>query len=450
MTKRHRTILFYILVFLFVVVAPTLLVYSLGYRVDWETKRITQTGAFFVKVSPSRADVFVNGTLQKKTDYLFGTALAGNFTPKEYELRVFKQGYHPWTKTLPITQQHVTDAKNITLIPKDISFQVVEDNILDFWVAPNQNLVLLQTQNTDRTWQLTLWDLKANSKTKVKEQESFTEGLWNIQWAKDSVRFLVEISKREQLQRFVYHTKGAECAFKNPCTLDFLPPGITDITFGSTGIFFLQQGTLFTADYLVSTVTLHGPKQVLTYLADNNTLYYLDQKGMLWANETPLLKDPISPVQETPYIILRFGNTTLLQKNSTLFLVKDLQLGELLSGVQNTRLNPNAQKIVLLTNTELWIYYLVRQEDQPQKSAGELTFLSRMSQNIENVTWLNSHYLIFTTQDAIKISEIDDRNGLNIVDIGNYKNPRIFWHAKEKVLFVLSEEKLFRSEKIIN
>jgi hypothetical protein len=123
MTKRHRTILFFALVALFFATAPTVVLYSQGYRVDLEQKKITQVGAFFFEVIPTGAEIYINGKLSKKTDGIFGTALTKNFLPGTYSVLIKKQGYHPWRKTLEIRPKGVTEAKHIILFPDVIEFR---------------------------------------------------------------------------------------------------------------------------------------------------------------------------------------------------------------------------------------------------------------------------------------------------------------------------------------
>ena len=136
MTKRQRTLLFFLLLGLFLVLAPSLALYSQGYRIDIEGRRITQTGAFFFKIAPARADILVDGNLVKRTDFLFGSGLTKNFFPDSYFLEVTKEGYHPWQKILEIKERQVTEAKSILLFKKNPAFQKLADNVERFWISP--------------------------------------------------------------------------------------------------------------------------------------------------------------------------------------------------------------------------------------------------------------------------------------------------------------------------
>ena len=123
MTKRRRTILFLLLVMVFFLSAPTVILYSQGYRIDIDQKRVTQTGAFFLKVKPNSAHVQINGETVKKTDFLFGSILIKNFLPKIYTIEISREGYYTWQKTLEIRARQVTDAKHVILFPQNIELR---------------------------------------------------------------------------------------------------------------------------------------------------------------------------------------------------------------------------------------------------------------------------------------------------------------------------------------
>ena len=75
--------------------------------------------------------------------------------------------------------------------------------------------------------------------------------------------------------------------------------------------------------------------------------------------------------------------------------------------------------------------------------------LERFSEKINELFWLNPYYLIFNSGEQIKIIETDEKDRINSISIGEFKNPEIFWDAKSKLLFILSGENLYKAEQII-
>jgi len=239
MTKKTRTILFFICVFLFVLTAPAAIFYSQGYRFDFETQKIVQTGGLYLKVTPRSAQVYINGKLKNTTSIFTNASLIENLMPKNYDVEISKNGYYPWRKTLEVRERRVTEAKNIVLFPQDIDF----------------------------------------------------------------------------------------------ATTSFALPQMT-------------------------------------------------------ANAT----------------------------------------------------SSDGDKVLKFNEHEIWVCYLKEKEE---------IFLTRFSETIGQVFWLNDYYLIFNVGDKLKIAEIDDRDRLNIIDLAEFKNPEIFWNAGNAKLYVLSEKALYVSDKLL-
>jgi len=118
MNKKTRTILFAICVFLFALTAPSIILYSQGYRFDFETRKVVQTGGLYFKVAPRSAEVYLNSKFKNTTSVFTSSSLIENLLPKTYYAEIKKDGYYSWQKTLTVEERRVTEAKNITLIPK--------------------------------------------------------------------------------------------------------------------------------------------------------------------------------------------------------------------------------------------------------------------------------------------------------------------------------------------
>jgi hypothetical protein len=132
MTQNWRKIIFFLLVFIFLILAPTILLYSQGIRFDFEKKRFTFTGAIYLRALPRQVEVLLNGKLIKKTDLIFGSARIENLIPKKYLIEVKKEGYFPWKKELEVKEKKVTEATGIILFKTKIKFKKVRMKIKDF------------------------------------------------------------------------------------------------------------------------------------------------------------------------------------------------------------------------------------------------------------------------------------------------------------------------------
>lgn len=122
MIKKTRTIIFFACLFLFALAAPLVIGYSQGYRFDFETMKIVQTGGLYFKVAQKSAQVRLNGALKQTTSIFTNSSLIENLMPGNYNIEINKEGYHAWQKTLEVKEKQITEAKNIFLIPQNIGF----------------------------------------------------------------------------------------------------------------------------------------------------------------------------------------------------------------------------------------------------------------------------------------------------------------------------------------
>jgi len=130
MTQKKRNILFVIVTLFFFIFAPVVVFYSQGYRFDFNNFEIVKTGAFYFRVVPREAKISISFQdqliVEKETSFFFGTLYLENLIPREYKVIVSKDGYHSWEKNLDINPKKVTEANNITLLPKEIELKTID------------------------------------------------------------------------------------------------------------------------------------------------------------------------------------------------------------------------------------------------------------------------------------------------------------------------------------
>ena len=131
--------------------------------------------------------------------------------------------------------------------------------------------------------------------------------------------------------------------------------------------------------------------------------------------------------------------------NSLYYLGKNRSFKKISDDFKDFKISPDAKKIAIFSNHEIRIFFWEDILDQPQRKEGDLIFLTRFSDGILSLDWLNSDYILFNTDSKVKISEIDNRDRLNIIDIGDYKNSRIYFEKKLNEILLLSENSLFVS-----
>jgi len=465
MTRRQRTLLFLLLLGLFFVLAPSLVLYSQGYRIDITGRRITQTGAFYFKAAPSRANILVDGTLIKRTDFLFGSTLTKNFFPGSYFLEITKEGYHSWQKILAIEEQQVTEAKNILLFKKDPAFQKLADKVDRFWISPNKQYALLKLRESKTSWQLHLLNLETGGREPLLVGASSKDEIVDIQWAQDSRRFLLQSTRGEQLSFWVHNILARQPCFKTPCSLGYLNQDIGNIQFSPATpdqILFTRflntTQALFVAQYREQEPAFPIANNVVAFTSHGNHVFWLDndgtlrQKDLATRDATQVFQESVfTPKQETAYELLIAGDAILVKEDTTLFFHERgaAERREVLSPVLEVAVGPGGAKVALRNQSELWVLFLKEETEQPQHQAGELVLLTRFSEPLQQLSWIDSSYLLFTLGETIRGAEIDTRDRLNIVNLVAFPDHEFFWNNEKGILYVLSEDTFFVSEKVV-
>ncbi|MBI2042305.1 MAG: PEGA domain-containing protein [Candidatus Nealsonbacteria bacterium] len=273
MQKRTRTILFVACLLLFFLAAPSAILYSQGYRFDFDQKRITQTGAFYAKVSPRGAKIYLNNKLRGATSFIDSSLLVENLLPGKYEIEIRKDGYHSWQKTLIVREREVSEAKHVTLFPQNINAEFIA-------------------------------------------------------------------SDQEEIKTILAGTQ------------------------------------------------LNNNAQV-----------------------------------EIPETLIDFD----------------------FSGFE---ISPDKKRALYFTEHEVIVLFLETQYDLGQ-SQGNKIFLTRFSEKIGKAVWLNNYYILFNVGNGLKITEIDNRDRLNMIDLFEYKNPEIYWDRNAKNLYLLSEGNLYKASSLL-
>lgn len=128
--KKHLLISLAIIAFLF---GGTILIifYGRGYRFGFQQGKpeFSQTGLLAVKSNPDGAQVFINNHLTTATNNTI------NLTPGNYAVKIYKEGYFPYQKSVSIQKEVVTQV-NALLFPtapklENITITGVYNPVLD-------------------------------------------------------------------------------------------------------------------------------------------------------------------------------------------------------------------------------------------------------------------------------------------------------------------------------
>jgi hypothetical protein len=94
--------------------------------------------------------------------------------------------------------------------------------------------------------------------------------------------------------------------------------------------------------------------------------------------------------------------------------------------------------LAIFSDYEIWIF-----EDKG------VEFLNRFSEKIEKLNWINEDYLIFLSQNKIKISETDKRDNINVYDLADFSGENFSFDFKNKKIYFQRGNSIFESDPLL-
>jgi len=324
---------------------------------------------------------------------------------------------------LLIEEKKVTAIENILLIPENPEFKIMATNVDDFYAIPNSKRLIIK-ENNQHGWALKLYDVDKKIKSHlIEEKEIYSKGadLLNLKISSNSKNIFLEIAMKEQIKNFILK---------------------------------IDEGVSSLVEDEIPNNLLEG---VITCELLEQKNYCLDNKGDLFESDkdfeekTKLTKNPFSIQLETEYALEIKNDLIFLRENKNLYFLNDKsQVFELFAeNYRGIRLSPDSKKLAYFSDHEVGIMFLEDQKSQPYKKAGDKIFLIRLSEKINDINWLNSDYIILSHNNKILVSEIDERDNVNIVNLTNFDNDKIFLSESDKKLYLLSNNNIYQSISLI-
>lgn len=453
MRKRKKIFFIGFFSLIFFISALCLILYSFGYVFDLEKKKIVSTGSFYFKTYPKECEIYLNGKFIKKTDPILGTAIIKNLKPDIYNIEIKKEGFSPWKKELEIKEKFVTEAKNIFLFPKNFNLSLITKDVDNFFIF-KENILL--KKGGEENWYFTLLNLKDLKEDVVLDKKDFkNEQLSFENLILNEEKAILEL--KDKKEKYFYLLDISTTPFiilkkinlpKNSENIIF-HPSLDEIIFEKEGKFFEYnlKENIISQIFKVDILALFPLKDSFLLLSKDGFLYKNNFEGKIIEI---LNKTPFYFKENAKYKIISDNNASFIflkecDQKCTLYSLnrEDSSFKKIFENVKDIVFSPKLDKAIIYSNHEIWILFLKDYLEQPIKKEGELIFLNRFSKEIIESSWFNKNYIIFNTDNRVKISEIDNRDGINIVDLVNLENKKIFLTKDFKLLILEKEGKLF-------
>jgi hypothetical protein len=408
-------------------------------------------------------------------------------------VEIKKEGFHPWQKNLEIKENFVISFNDIFLIPENPKYTVLAQKVEDLFFSPDQKKLILKEKN-DKNWSLKIIEFSSFPAQGEYTESNLFSGfqsteveLSDLKFSQDSNRILLITKEKEiirtppsaeilipsELRYWILELRSPiqEQTPDNLISLDFLGDKAGVISFNPQDIqkiFFLKGTVHFSANISTKKVDLNPIlNDIISYEIYAGNLFWLSNDGFLFkadlsgGNAEKLNSELFLVKKDKKYQIYIKSPLLFLKEDEVLYILKpnSRTLEKFSEFIKDIKFSPDGRKMLYFNNYEIDILFLEKKESQPQKEALEKLFLTRFSEKIGQVLWLNSDYLAFNVGNKIKISEIDDRDKLNIYDFGEFpalgesamggNSPKMSFNQSDKKLYILSEGSLYVSVKLL-
>jgi len=400
MKNWQRKILFFSLCLIFLIFGPILVFYSLGYRFDFEKRKVTKTGGVFIKAIPKEVEVSIDGKIKKRTDSFFGSLLIDNLLPKKYKVRVTKEGYFPWEKELEVEEEKVTEVKNLILFPENLNFYQILSDIDQFWILPNGKELILKEKNEEQ-WVLKSYSLEKKIKSYLLSEEDFkkeTEFL-GLNFNENSEQIEIQLKIEEEIKNFLLNLKK-------------IPPQIRE-----------KEEEII-------------PENVICFKKIEESEYFFENSGYLLKNGRRLNNEPFSLIGDCRLRI--FNDWVFLETQGALYFLKDAQFEKIFENLKGIEPSPGSKKLAIFSDYEIWLF-----------ENGKNDFLNRFSEKIDKVYWFNEDYLILIFQNKIKLLETDKRDKINVYELKELPGEDLSFSFQTKKIYFKKDGKLFETDPLL-
>ena len=198
MVKRQTTIFFSIGAGLALATVLTIFV-ARGYKINLSQKKVQKTGMLLVESVPDEAKIFLDGEL------IEATAATIPLPPRDYHLKIEKEGFSAWEKDVPVLPELVTEVSAL-LIPKSPQLTPLTHTGISLMVpSPSNRRIAYTTRGgvSPGLWILNLSPppilglVQENPRPIAEDTEKYAFSLAeNLHWPPKEDALLVTLNKR--------------------------------------------------------------------------------------------------------------------------------------------------------------------------------------------------------------------------------------------------------------
>ena len=477
MQKSTRTTLFFSLSALFIIAAPAIIAYSQGYRVDLDNKKLVKTGAIFLEPRPAPVELFINGKLEKESNFIFQNIFVGDLLPRTYFIEVKKEGYFAWRKALVVKEKLVTEAKNIMLFPESSEQEEIKTDIKSF-SPESTSMSLIELGNFPR---IILYNKK--EKDTLILNNLISESIDSLRWNKDLTKLIFNTGSRWILADVKDSKKPTDISREIASNDDFLDytislyaPKIDNLKWGEDNntLFFMARDAralkrkvniLFAYNIEDKKISSPLSYNVLNYGIGAGKLVYVSSilgdvhsidlgrrttRPITSSSITQSEKDLVDLIitGEDKIIALVYGGIRDASSKDVYVYDKETSQFKKISdedGAQDAIMSQDKKKVLIIGRNTISVYWLEEVHIQPFREAGDREEIYKSNYNILSADWFtkDNEHIFFSTKDGVSVIELDGRDKHNMHQISELPAQEMHYDKETNTLYILSDNTFY-------
>lgn len=475
-TQRRLFALFF--VFLFALVAPTVVLFAQGYRFNLEDNIFIYSGSITIKSWPRDIEIYLDGKRQtdKNLNLINGSYTINGIKPGKYTLTCSKPGYTSWEKEIRVRSGISTEFWNILLFPEKEAQELetldLVGEVKQIFLFPKKNDQLIFFTQEESINKIYFLDKEKQENKLIFETEKYSfvdkEEGFNIEWNSDNKKFILPVDDEKNQRDFLVINTEDEDTKKFISLEKFFPKNSivkARWMFDEKDqlVILTEDGKLSFFDYKKETTELIA-ENISGFDFSDYSLYYSQlPNNLIWKvkqndfqNRKQITTRPFVLDEEqklidiTAYdedrIVLNSPEKTLIyNQDSKKDVISILEPTEKISGIQFSN---DGKKLLCWNEHEVWYYMLRDWEVQPKRFFGDKITITRSSEAIKNIQWMDNYEnIILSTDKEVRSFEIDPRNKTNISNLLASENSLaendLIYNKNNQTAYFLDNNKLF-------
>ncbi|MFA6296151.1 MAG: PEGA domain-containing protein [Patescibacteria group bacterium] len=467
MRKLHRQILLSLAIGIFITLAPFLVFYSMGFRFDFKKFEITKVGMLVIESQPESVNVFLNNKFVDN-----GTPFkASSLTPKNYKIRIEKQNFFSWKKTLPVKSGKVNWASHVRLFYENPSLKSLskEQTFDNFKYLPDEKKIFLSSNQQDKKG-IFEYDLDSSKLTKIfpkKEESSKYENaeFSDLQVSLNGRYTFFTWNEASAIKNYMIANSEKVINLNNVFGFDILNPKWS--MQNDSLIYWIYNDNLYSFNADSSSIPSVASTSVFDYAIGNDYVFlekFENEKYVIKrSNENNLGADNLfveNPDNlKTSEIKVGLKNAVAFKlENNVLYLTKqkkgsnEFSATKIFDNPRDFVWSEEENKLLYYNDVEMWFYELVNRSSEiplihNEYKVNNANLIARSQTRIDKAIWYSDfEHVLYNIDDKLNVIELDERSTKNSYTFNNFNVSNFAIGLKgENLIFLNPDKTLFEA-----